>query len=338
MAWDLAAHHGRCLDVSASFNARRPSAQLGFKPRIILDRVERLYGFDLAALIEMKGHQLALTQPGLIEARLAEAERKLGGEGCGQRPLKIVTPRSMLCAGPEREAATTPWTPSADNSWFQPATKFYLSTNLLEQGDVILFAPLAATAAQIAIRRMQRRWGSNEEHSRFTHAALYVGLDHLVCQAIPFGGVQYATIEHHLDGNCCIARRWPGLNARQRGRIAAQACSHLGKPYGWKAAVLESLKRGWGVEWDDDAERGLVCSRLCDRSITAALLDEGLASNQLQFHPDPKSWITPAILRESTRLQDIDLQWCRVTARNRLDSTSPAASILLSDGCHQAAQ
>ena len=76
--------------------------------------------------------------------------------------------------------------------------------------------------------------------------------------------------------------------------------------------MLETLKRGWGSNWDQKkAARGLVCSRLCDRSMILALLDAGLPMDQLQFHTDPKRFVTPAVLSETTRLIEVDASWWR---------------------------
>lgn len=224
----------------------------------------------------------------------------------------IIGSRPFLCPGEERKTAQAPWNPSADNSWWRPKSESYPASDQLLPGDVLLFAPQMPDSTQTFIQFVQGRWGSAHEHAQFTHAALYIGLDHLVCEAVPSHGVSYSTLESRLDNYCWIVRRWPDLTLRQRRSIAAEACRKLGQPYGWTAAILEALKEGWASTWDANATRGFVCSRLCDRSITLALLREGFPPDRIQFHPDPKKWITPAVLSETVRLVDVDVGWRRV--------------------------
>lgn len=222
----------------------------------------------------------------------------------------FLRPRPFLC--PEETPgfeAVPPWTPSRDNQWWHPAPGRYPATGLLLPGDVLLFAPIKPSPSQETIRLIQSKWGAAPEHARFTHAALYVGLDHLLCESIPNRGVTYSPLWQRIGAACLLVRRWPGLTLSQRQQIARVAVRLLGRPYGWKSGLLESLKRGWGARWDQHVTRGLVCSRLCDRSLSTALLELGLPADQVALHRSPSQWTTPADLSATPRLTDVEVGW-----------------------------
>ncbi len=164
--------------------------------------------------------------------------------------------------------------------------------------------------------------GATYGDARFTHAAIYAGTDHIVCESVPAHGVRYASLEGRLKDSACLVRRWPGLTPVQSGRIAFEASRWLEHPYGWVAAFLEKCKKGWGARWDNNLEAGLVCSRLCDRSITTALLDLRVPYDETPFIPWSGEWVTPAILSATPKLQDVQLDWLRV----QQEATTPAGA------------
>ena len=190
---------------------------------------------------------------------------------------------------------------------------------------MLLFAPHEPSRVQREITRSQKRWSAEDEDSRFTHAALYVGLDHIVCEATFGTGVMYSSLDldTRLDKYCWIARRWPGLTLAQRQRILTMAARYyLGQPYNWLSAFSEVMKRGSGANWEQE-NRGLVCSRLCDRSIVLALVEAShdgaddaldLPGDGYSLTENPREWVTPAILSQTKRLVDVEVGWRSVTA------------------------
>lgn len=237
----------------------------------------------------------------------------------------MISTRPFLCPAGRGRANLEPWVASADNPWWRPTGSAYPSTNLLLPGDVLLFAPDEPSLVQRGIARSQKQWGEAEENSRFTHAALYLGLDHIVCEATFGTGVMYSLLDlnSRLDKYCWIARRWPGLSLAQRERILTMAVRYyVGKPYNWRSALAEGIKRDSGANWEQE-ERGLVCSRLCERSIVLALVeashDSGddaldLPGDGYSFTEKPREFVTPAVLGRTKRLVDVELSWRRVTA------------------------
>ena len=150
----------------------------------------------------------------------------------------IIRPRPFLCPQADMKAVSSSWAPSGDNAWWSPVSASYLSSELLLPGDVLLFAPQNPTSSQRGIQKAQRMLGSAEEHAQFTHAALYLGLDHLICESTPFQGVAYSTLEPRLAANCLLVRRVPGLAEEQRLLIANKASRLLGLGYGWGEPIV----------------------------------------------------------------------------------------------------
>ncbi len=221
----------------------------------------------------------------------------------------MIIDRPILSAEAPREQELSPWVSSEANLWWTPESSAYLSTDRLLPGDVLLFAPVKPDPAQSAISDMQQRWGSPSAHACFTHAALYMGLDHLICESVPLHGVRYSSLERKLKKNHLLVRRWPALEIRHRHAIAITAARLLEEPYGWTSLLLAALKRQWGATWDKEAERGLVCSRLCDRSISIALLSQGFLD--VSFHSKAGEFVTPAVLSETPKLVDVEIGWRR---------------------------
>ena len=121
----------------------------------------------------------------------------------------MIRPRPFLCPGPERDSAKIPWVNSKDNAWWKPRSATYPSSDQFLPGDIILFSPRKPNAVQKVIQAKQRAWGASEDHARFTHVAIYIGVDHLICEALLIPGVTYSTLETYLDQGCWMIRRWP---------------------------------------------------------------------------------------------------------------------------------
>ena len=220
--------------------------------------------------------------------------------------------RPFLVLRDAQSVATGSWVPSPGNLWWRPSGSYYPDVSQLQPGDLLLFAPLDPDRGQRFIAGFQMDRGAEPGHARFTHAAIYAGMDHIVCESVPVHGVRYASLERRLENNACLVRRWPGLTSEQSGTIAFQASKELGRKYGWPAAVLEKIKKGWGTRWDQDGEAGLVCSRLCDRSITTALIDLGFPGDQVAIAKGSGEWVTPAVLSASEKLVDVAVKWAGV--------------------------
>ena len=108
-------------------------------------------------------------------------------------------------------------------------------------GDILLFWPLQPTLLQSQIVGHQRRRGHAMEHASFTHAAIWAGMDHLLCDATPKLDVHVNSLEDCLKkrNTCLLVRRVPGISEVNREGIVRASVKHRGGKYSFKTLIRE---------------------------------------------------------------------------------------------------
>jgi len=214
--------------------------------------------------------------------------------------MLTIQPRPLLCWH-ARSSAVGVWERSADNQFWHPTTDCYPNTSVLLPGDIVLFQPLKPHLIQKAIQEFQRG-------SLFTHAAVYLSNDHLICEADAVKKkVVFSSLEDRLDGNCVLFRRVKGMTSEGRHEIAVMASSLVGNPYGFSKIIEAVLRRVMGLHFDGELRQcggqPFVCSTLCEHAILAAT--RGRASLRTRLG----DITTPADLAANEILEDIDVTW-----------------------------
>lgn len=213
--------------------------------------------------------------------------------------MPISKPRDLLCWDSRTQASAT-WMPSPNNSSWRPNLEFYPDTLQLLPGDILLFQPLKPGLTQKISQAFQR--------SDFTHAAIYCGFDHEICEATPMDGVALSSLEDSLEHYCVLARRVPGLTFEDCSRIAIEAGKLRGKPYAFSKVFQLAWNRFTTLypKTDDAAQLGVICSTLCEHAIIAA------TKGRLCLRRNKDDVVTPARLGETGQLVDVQIAWTRV--------------------------
>lgn len=213
--------------------------------------------------------------------------------------MTTIQPRDLLCWN-SRTQAQTEWEPSISNGSWRPNIEYYPDTRCLLPGDILLFQPLRPTIPQKISQAFQQ--------SPFTHAAVYTGFDHEICEAIPVGGVTLASLEDSIENSCTLGRRVPNLTDDDRNRIAIEAGRLRGDPYSFSRILQLAWSRFLKLHPDTDEtpRRGVICSTLCEHAILEA------TKGTLCLRRNKDDVVTPARLAEADQLEDITIQWTRV--------------------------
>jgi hypothetical protein len=213
--------------------------------------------------------------------------------------------REILCPHSLRDRNLESWTPSVDNYWWHPKTEHYPNSSVLLPGDVILFRPLKPSAVQRQIISFQRK-RYDDAHSGYTHGAIYLGSDGLLCEAVFPGGVQFGSIDDRLEDSCIAVRRAPQISLDLRYSVARAAAGYRGVRYGWEDLLRLRLtpdytrKRLGSENLSDDVVHSLVCSTLCARA---------LMRGHVSLLAPEKELVVPAQLSAAPELIDIKLEW-----------------------------
>lgn len=208
------------------------------------------------------------------------------------------------------EADTEDWRPSPDNYWWRPRWNHYLSSDLLLPGDILLFRPRNPNLFQKAIINYQRRNGAGAAHAGFTHAAIFIGVDHLICEAgvtqrvPPSGNVVIRSLEDKIHDSDLLVRRLPGVSLRHRHEICLLAAGSRGEQYDVRR-VLVHFFLGANAITEKNARRGVVCSTLCSRVLTKAAAPV-LPAEKIAFR-DGAGLVAPADLSNTANLEDVPL-------------------------------
>jgi hypothetical protein len=197
---------------------------------------------------------------------------------------------------------TDEWQPSDGNFYWRPKGHRYPNTRELKPGDIILFRPVKPKMSQRLIRRFQKG-------VPFTHAALYLSNDSIICEAIPGRGVAFSDLEDKLRKSCLLVRRVPGIDNSDRERMAKAAADLRGAPYAFEDVFRKAseplLKRSPAAS---RAERkGVICSTLCEHAILMG------SKGTVQIRKFRDQVVSPADLVISEALVDVSIEWRRVT-------------------------
>jgi hypothetical protein len=222
----------------------------------------------------------------------------------------MISARPLLCPNGS-QTGLEPWAPSTYNTWWSPKLATYPSTSEFLPGDILLFWPLNPTLLQSQVVAHQRRRGHAVEHASFTHAAIWVGIDHLLCDATPKLNVHVNSLEDYLKkrDTCLLVRRVPAISEVQRVGIARAAVNYRGGKYSFKTIIQDLwpqlLGRMRDPELDEETQRGLVCSTLCARAVA-------IGTQSVSLLPSDKGLAIPATLSASAKLEDRIVQWREV--------------------------
>jgi hypothetical protein len=200
------------------------------------------------------------------------------------------------------------WQPSEGNFWFYPSGDSYLCIRgSVHPGDVLLFAT-GRKVVELAQKRWHHRFRDWEKLSpqpvvyiddawRWTHAAIYIDADHLICEAVRSGGVRVGSLEDRLwrrRPQAVQVMRHLSADENRGKQIARIAANYRGLKYKNLDCLLYGLK---GKMQDDENPERLICSTLCARSLAMA----GAAMPKPEDAP-----MTPSYLRQCRMLRAID--------------------------------
>ena len=210
------------------------------------------------------------------------------------------------------------WAPSPGNFWFRPKIDIYPDLRAVQPGDILLFG-----SKKSIVKTVQRLWHGrgpakavlsqyldfDESAWEWTHAAVYVDADHVICEAIPKTGVQLANLEDRFRVDL-ESDRIPILQVMRhilvdeaKGREVARAAVHQrGTKYASSDCLSYFLKGQFAPPKGDQDEK-LICSTLCYR----ALVDGGL-----RFEIPREIAMTPSFLSQSRMLHLIGVAFLSV--------------------------
>ena len=168
-------------------------------------------------------------------------------------------------------------------------------------GDILLFSPIKSNPKALGIRTSQRLHGFVPEHFGWVHAKLYLG-GFACCEAVR-PEVRIGLLYERLSTQLMLVRRVPGLTLEQRWKIVENSLWYLNAPYDLETILRYAAgkqKKTIPVE----AEWACICSELCARATIRATAAPPLTG--------PGETVTPALLSESPRFEDVHVGWLRL--------------------------
>jgi hypothetical protein len=174
-------------------------------------------------------------------------------------------------------------------------------------GDLILSYSRLRDKIGELIADTQDQAGFAAEHSRWTHAAVFLYKDFIV-EAAPQGGVQSRSLYEDIPDSVLRIRRRPGLSDVDRYKIALCALRMQGLRYSKRIAFWAGLRARSGL-WNRSGyvgtERAIICSKVFYDAfveITRSLLRD-CPVNEPVF---------PAHLSATIDLEDIAIPWLQL--------------------------
>lgn len=167
-------------------------------------------------------------------------------------------------------------------------------------GDLVLFR-------SVRPNMIARTIGISPEHSRWTHAAIFLS-DDFVVEASPVSGVAQRTLYADVPDKILRIRRQPALSEIERYRVALRALRMLGARYGYSAAI----STGWHLLnglWSSPSISSLGPAVICSKVFSDAYSD---VTRKLLTGCPIDLPVTPAHLSATPDLQDIQVGWLKL--------------------------
>jgi len=174
---------------------------------------------------------------------------------------------------------------------------------LCKPGDLILSYSIPFDLTEWSISNAQERGGFADEHSRWTHAAVFL-FDTLVAEAVPRSGVRVHSLYDDTLSSVMRVRR-PRVTDEQRAHIALRAVATLGTPYGTIAALQLGRQMHYGL-WNPATLIAFGGKLICSK----VYFDAHIEIAKLPLSGCPMTGlVSPAHLSGTPDLDDVFVPW-----------------------------
>lgn len=174
-------------------------------------------------------------------------------------------------------------------------------------GDLIFYRDVLPRYTSRLISRVQRAAGFADEHSCWTHVAVFLG-DDFVVEAVPRAGVQARSAYEGVATRIMRVRRlYPNLAIEDSYRLAIAALRMIGLRYSWWKAFQIGSRLVGGL-WRPGGPllgRVVICSKV--------FYDASAETAQIALAGCPMDGMTtPAHLSATPSLVDVQIDWLRI--------------------------